>query len=285
MLEPHEGQALADAVVLEPLERFAAADGDQLFVVERVGAKEALLRVLFDGEADGHNLAALAPVLGHHADVADGVDLFDRLLDHEGGKPLEVVVHGRLCAHEAAELLQVPPAGALHVLEAHAVLVQREAVAALEALLHADVDGREHLGIVELAGQLADVAVGAEAVAHTGVRQQGHGLPVLAPVLEHVELDDGLLQGAQRGLERGDVLALFPADHVAQVAHGDGVASVRAVRGHQVVVGVQQEDVGDLALDQAQLAGRVDGRDVLLEHRGHRRWWGRGCLVVVGHST
>ena len=136
-----------------------------------------------------------------------------------------------------------------------------------EPPLHVQVDQRKDLGVVQLLGQGRGIGVFADPAFQLGIAQQAGHAPFLTPlVVQHVPFRHGLDQPAQRLLQRVHVVAVVP-DHQAQGPRVDLVAGPR----HQRVIGVQQQHVGQLALQQRQLARHVDRRHMLLDRTAPER--------------
>ena len=135
-------------------------------------------------------------------------------------------------------------------------------MAGCEAPLDVQVDQREYLGIMQLFRKRRGIGVFAHAALQPRKGQQAADTPfLLALFVQHIPFRHRFGQTAQRLLQRVHVVRII-ADHQAQGARVDLVAGA----GDQRVIGIEQQHVGQLALQQRQLARHMDRRDVLF-HR------------------
>ena len=189
---------------------------------------------------------------------------------------IRAVVH----PHQPPEQVQRPPAGAFGPHEPVTVLVQRQRMTAGEPPLDVQVDQRKDLGIVQLGRQRRRIGIFTDPRLQLGIAQQaGHTPFLLALVVQHVPLGNSLCKAAQRLFQRVHVIRVI-ADHHAQRARINQMCLLIGQR----VIGVQQQHIRQLALQQRQLARHMDRRHMFL-HRpasqgaGQLLTWNVVCSV------
>ena len=209
--------------------------------------------------ADG---AAHLAGLRRHNDVGGPVHLRHRRLDDLGVQMLEHLVIGTVTdPHQSPKQLQLPPTGAARPHKAIAILIERQRVPARKPPLNVKVDQRKDLRIVQLFSQGGRIGILAHPALQLGIGQQTADPPLLLTVgIQHVPLGQCLHQPAQRRLQRFHVIRVIP-NHRAKRARIDPVRRLMDQR----VIGVQQQDIRKLPLQQRQLAAHVNGGDVLLD--------------------
>ncbi|EKX55933.1 hypothetical protein D516_3455 [Rhodobacter sp. AKP1] len=256
--DPLPGQPVADPHRDQPLVGARAAHG--LAVVD---LEHGELRILLDEEAHVGDGARHLAELGRDDDVRALVHLGHRGLDDLGVELLEILVIGAVVhAHEPPEDVDGPPAGRARAHEAEAVLIEGKRVPRREAPLDVQVDEREDLRIVQLLGQGRGIGIFADPARELRIGKERRDAPFLPPLLvQHVPLGNRLGEAAQRGLQGLHIVRIV-ADHQAERAGID-----RMLRpGDQMVVGVEEQHVRQLALQKREFPRNVDRRHVLL-HR------------------
>ena len=220
------------------------------------------------GEAELGDGAALALGLHLDADVRVAVDLLGGALEDLLVEVLVLGVQAVLDAEEAPPVVDGDPARGADLAEADAVLVEGEGVAGAEAGLDGEVDPGVDGGVGELAAERGrvDVAGRAGALDHLDLGEVGAPPPPLLAVgVEDVPLDADVCERAEGVLEVLPVVGVEVAD-AGEVAEGDLVALDAVVV--QLLEGVEEEDVGDLALEEREGRLRVNRADVLLDLHG-----------------
>ena len=231
-------------------------------------AEERGRDALADEEPEVGDLAALAAGLHLDLDVADAVDLLDGRREHVLAERLVRRVLALADAQEPAPVGDREPPGRAGPHEPQAVLVERERVLAREPGLDVEVDPGVDGRVVQQVAQRRVVRVPAHPrpLLHRHAGQERRGPPLLPAVrVERVPLDLRLDQAPERVLERGEVLRVEP-ERAGEVGDPDRVLLDGVVR--ELVVGVEEQGVDRLPLQERERPLDVDGADVLLEFEG-----------------
>ena len=150
--------------------------------------------------------------------------------------------------------------------EADAVLVERERIGAREPGLDGEVDPGVDRGIGETPPERGRVRVRADArppLDARGREKRAHAPLVLAsPFPEHVPLDLVVDERPERVLDEPEVFRVEP-DDLGKQRQPDRVLRDRRVG--ELLEGVEEEHVRDLALEQRERPTDVDRADVLLD--------------------
>ncbi len=218
-------------------------------------------------------------------DVGVAVDLLDGRLEHVAVEVLERGVLAGLDAQKVAPPVEGDPAGRADLAEADAVLVEGERVAGPEPFLDGQVDPGVDLGVVELAAEVGGVGVAADAALDDGLGEERRDSPLLGALGVQDVPGDGRARQRLQGLAQQDMVVGVKARDLGERPELDLV--LEDLRVGQVLVGAQEQDVGDLPLQERELALDVDGADVLfqLAARGQGQDLGGGGQTRHGRGT